>query len=348
LAGGIARGGITRRELIGGAAALAAGAGLLGFESGGAGARPACVWGITTTDVATPTATLERLIGRRYAGFRMNGALDHPVPTGKEREEYDAGLRFVYRDLDATHLVRGRKQAVRWAAIAAGDYDDVWRAAARAITADRRWSRSNPYNLSFHHEQVVDQPWQPGGPSCGTPADYRAAFGRVHRVLAGEGALASQGGKIRLCFVPHFSQFLGEQPGWSARELDPGPDVYDLLGVDVYNRRQPSGLRLGRDAAEVIGPVHEYALRAGKRFIVPELQCGDGASAQSHEDKAAWITSFCRLTKSYGEAGPGSCAALIWTNSRRSRAGDWSVDSSPEALAAHKSWALDAFFEKRV
>ena len=223
---------------------------------------------------------------------------------------------------------------MKWSQIAAGNHDAYLRAAAAAMKADSRWTSANPYHFAFRHEMCVNTPTQPAG---GTPSEYRAAFRHVRSLFEAANATVPHGGNVVFCFSPNSSMFQPTAPpGHRVTEFDPGHSFYEMVGVDIYEHY---GSSYQRSAAEWVKPA-QVCGECGPPFR--DRRARDRGAGRPSA-KAGYIADIATAVKSYGMLGPGSCAAVLWTNKIDAK-GDYRLDSSAESLAAFAATGLDQFF----
>jgi hypothetical protein len=352
---------LVRRAVLERGAALA-GAALLA-ACGSTGSRPTAAgpppwrstvhtgvfWGVQTSaardqDYAAYVTALERKLGRRFAAVRQNY-----WPSGGRSQvsrqidaAYAAGRRWTY--------VNGKPKPhapdaglMRWASVAGGAYDADFAALFRAIRDDPRWSAANPFHYSFHHEQEVRA--QGGGALAGTPAEFRAAFRQVRRLMDTAGAHVSSGGNMRLCWTPDARQLSEDGnrawPGYpyDATNCDPhsaaGGTPYDLIGCDVYRRSTER-------AAALWAPLHRWAKMRGVAFFAGEAGVAVGAGAAG--DAVAYLRELDGLLHGWGAGGgSGECVAICWT-SRVAQAGDYRLDADPAVLREYRRLAHEPLY----
>jgi hypothetical protein len=170
---------------------------------------------------------------RPFGGFRNNGWFTgDPRNAGTTwdpdvNNAYAAGRKFTYVN---DSLVPNAQDGTVWGKVASGTYDDWFKAAFAIVAADSRWTSTNPFHYSYHHEQSVTS--EGGGNLAGTPEDYVNAFHRVAYLLWQNGSWhASQGGNIVLCCIADGSQFVASGVYGSGKSSYP---------VELTNPNQPS------------------------------------------------------------------------------------------------------------
>lgn len=327
---------LTRREFLARAATVAAAtaAGPL-LRATPALAAGSCTLGVWTHSMAKLQSELRTTI----RGIRHNQAMQTSIPAERELQWVDQGHWMIYRNANAETLGPGGKQVcLSWRAIANGAHDSYFRAAAQDLLGDKRFTRTRPYLFSFHHEQIVNDAQQCGNKACGSPADYVAAYRHVRRIFDNLGATVSQGGNVRFVWTPACSQFRVPDQPYGAPNVDPGPEYYDFVGVDSYNRLQGGKLSF-KDPADMLGAAHDYATMRKKQLVIAEFGIEDGTSPADHDAKASFLLDTSSLITSWGASGAGSVHAWMFSS-----LGPDAIDSSPQALAAMKKVAALPFY----
>ena len=327
---------VTRREFLARAATVAAAtaAGPL-LRATPALAAGSCTLGVWTKNITK----LQSELGTTLRGIRHNQAMQTSIPADRELQWFDQGHWMIYRNANAETLGPGGKQVcLSWRAIANGAHDGYFRAAAQNLLGDKRFTRTRPYLFSFHHEQIVNDSVQCGNNACGSPADYVAAYRHVRRLFDNLGATVSHGGNVRFVWSPACSQFRVPNQPYGAPHVDPGPDYYDFVGVDSYNRLQ-GGHLMFKNPADMLGAVHDYAKMRGKQLVIAEFGIEDGPTLAQHNAKATFLLNTASLIQSWGSSGAGSVCAWMFSS-----LGPDSIDSSPQALAAMKKVVALPFF----
>jgi hypothetical protein len=351
---------LTRRDLVQRslvtAAGISLGAGIGAFRpmSARAASAPVCVLGaFSDAGITGGGHTIQRLasqLGHPLHGWRSNADFDKGFPGGACRDAFDFGMHWTYRDA-GTGMPRLSKDA-KWAAVAAGNYDSVIDQAARAINADKRWTASRPFHLSFNHEMSIEATGSPGNKPgagiLGTPLDYIKAFRHVRRVFDAAGATVSHGGNVLFCYVPLLSHFPGVPGGATtnrADQMDPGPDFYDLVGCDFYNKKESGRLHWTTSQVPgLIAAVSGFAERRGKHWFMGEFGVAEGRPGE----KAAFVSSwFSQIKKLCPGSGPGCCGAVLYSHIG-ALLGDqvYYMDTSASALQAFRAVAADPYFSK--
>jgi hypothetical protein len=274
-------------------------------------------WGISNNGGAVPSessrrATLESQLGK-FNSMRRNLHFGHKFPLD------DISLAqqgyMVYRNQDSVNKLTNPDTLFAFADIAKGLKDSYLKAGFAAIAASGQYSVANPYLFSYHHEQQVNESWQPRPP--GTPADFIAAVKHVRQLLDDGGYSLHLGGDIALVFNTLQSQWLNPALTWYIEKCDAGPDVVDVYGGDYYNKRnQPNStaLHYGTVAFDSIEPLIQYAKDRGRPWGLQEFSIEGGTAAQEQE-KADWLDSFTSLIDEMPAGmGPGELMGLWWTD----------------------------------
>ncbi|MBA3690581.1 MAG: hypothetical protein H0W82_04100 [Actinobacteria bacterium] len=288
---------------------------------------------------------LEFALGRRFTLQRINAAMTFDIPSRRDQNWADDGYR-IYHNANA-ETVDAMPWGGGWASIAHGSEDDYFHRVAAALRAGTRFSSTDPFDLSLHHEQGVTSGAQCGVGCNGTPEDYKAFYRHVSDLFHQEEATIDEGGPLRLVWTPTVAQFTTDG-AVQAAALDPdlGPDgssvvgsYYHLLGVDMYSRLTTGGLSIA-DPTAALAIVSTYAMARGVPFVIGEYGCQDGSAPAQHERKAEYLTTTATALKSFG-TGPGGCE--YWCYSHIGAGQNW-LDSSPESLAAFTAIGQDPWF----
>jgi hypothetical protein len=329
---------ITRRQFLArtaAAAAWAAAATTPLLRANPAWASGSCTLGVWATNLSS----LESKLGFKFCGIRYNQAMNCPIPTPRELAWVDQGRWMMYRNVNAqTRNSSGGIVCRSWKSIASGYYDNYFIHGARAIKGDSRFTAQRPYLFSFHHEQIVKSDHQCGNSACGTPDQYIAAYRHVRTLFGREGATVREGGNVRFVWTPTASQFRMADGPFGAPKVDPGPQYYDYVGVDGYNRLSHGAL-LFSDPAEMLGPAHDYAVARGKQLLIAEYGVEDGSTIPSHVAKEDFMLATAAEIKSWGTSGPGSAIGWLFSSTDGYR-----LDSSPAAIHGTREIVAMPFF----
>lgn len=299
-------------------------------------------------------ADIERLIGRKYNGFRQNADIPaNWASTSAHNTQFNNGRFLSYRALQITTGL--------WTDINAGTYDSQLTAFASSIVGFGKWSPSNPFYVAFQHEATL-----PANTGLGTGQDFINAYRYVVDFFDAAGYTAvkkdgtANGGPLVMVLV-HFERAftntleLGgtETPpaGLAHADFDPdggsspapgGTTYYSGIGIDGYNAiTSPGHLKYGTTASNLLGGVVAQAAATGKFTFFGEFACEDGTTTTDHTNKADWFDSVRAYISSLNGT-PQQTRALLTTI--KSSAENYNPDSSPQALAAYSRLALDSTF----
>jgi Bacterial Ig domain len=284
---------------------------------------------------------LESQIGKKFGGIRNNQRIFDDLPGKDEIQSFDAGRRYSVRNAATNKLVGGRKVATCWKDWANGTYDSRLAQIVTSLKADTRWSHSTPYVFAFHKEMNINGSSQP---TCGTPEEYKAAARHVYTYFYNAGILWRTGGKVLMAWVPTASAFRnGDAYKWDPDLGSNGSsivgDYYDLVGEDIYDRIDTGGHLKTTDPHWLFDPAHTYAVARGKQLIFPEFGVEEDSANDGVSEKAVVLSKVVSVLSSYGTTGPGSVAAVYYSD-----ASPYWANSSATALAAFKKMARDPFF----
>lgn len=254
---------MNRRQLI------AAGAATVGLGALG-------TWAVAAAGTGEPNATV---VGRPVLGVAAGGYYDTDA-VARFETAVDVPVRYclpIFSDvadgLSGDHLRRVSKAGftpeVTWqpgratvAAIAAGNWDDELRRAARYISGlDVR--------IRFGHE--MNGMWNA---SSTDPDNYVQAWRRTHRIFSGEGTAATWvwTPNILSDHVVPFPQFF------------PGDDFCDSIGLDGYANRNNGYRSFERLFASGFAQLQDMSARP--------LVVGETGIARGAPDRTAWIADM--------------------------------------------------------
>lgn len=204
----------------------------------------------------------------------------------------------------------GKLRGVPYREIARGDHDAYLRAFARDV---RRLGA--PLSIAFAPEMNGD--WGVFQlDRDNRPADFVAAHRRLYRLFREEGA------RVRWVWTPNIL-FPTQTAGY--RELYPGDEFVDLLGLDGYNWGTTNDWNRWFEFDRVFGP----SLRALAALSRKPVQLAEVGSAEKGGDKAAWIRTMCRSLARYPQV-----TEVVWFN--EAEKADWRIDSSPRSFEAFR------------
>jgi hypothetical protein len=324
-----------RRDFLKSTAAATAGLtleGLMGRDVASAGRSSIltarCRWGAFADPVAGQTdaqayLALENKIGRKLAVTRQYLPWDADLPGAVARWSARGG-RIPYISFKALH---SNGDPVRWASIASGSKDASIRAQAERM---RTWGH-RAY-MSFHHEPEDD-------PSCGSPAEFRAAYAHVRRIFRAHRV------KVRWVVALMASTYDGGNRGYKPWL----PPAFDLIGVDGYNRYPCIGDRAEhpwQSFHALFSSAYHAAVRTNKPMLVAEAGCVEqdacGHGSGDPLAKARWFTRMGETLKGWPRV-----QGVLYSNTTLMHRGyrmDYRVDSSSAAIAAYRKVGLQAYF----
>jgi hypothetical protein len=275
------------------------------------------------------TKSLERRLGRKLDVLQFYWRFDD---------------RFPDDDFEGWAIEHGATPMINWDGIGLqpildGEHDDWIRERARAVKALRV-----PVFLRWAWEMNGDwYPWSGSrnGADLAATEKYKRAWRRIHRLFEAEGA-----DNVAWVWSPNYASIPNERDSgpsaaWNdPRNYYPGDAYVDWVGIDAYN----IGYWLSWD--EMLrnpGLPSIYDIYAGRKPIMiaetSSQEAAEATSSPSGASKAAWIADTLRAIKS-DYAG---IKAFLWFHQKWGEY-DLRADSSPAALAALRSLALDDHF----
>ena len=304
--------GVDRREFMKRSAAV--GAAAMGLSVFGLGDLEADArarkrwWG----SLAQPTGNqepwdavrdLERKVGRRF------GTIHHRFPWNN-----DLVNKFTRWGVSTGHKpILGWNGNIGsnnlWKSIASGSQD-------RWITQQARSLRGAGWEtfITFHKEPEQE----------GNPADFRAAYDRIHRIFANVGVRKA----TWIVTLTAATYRAGEARQYLPRR-------YNLLGVDGYNR---GGCGASwKSFGETFAPARAFARGHNKKLYMVEVGCTEGGSGA----KADWIADARATIKKWPEV-----VGFSYNNERTDCS--YLVDSSTSALNSFKRMGADDTFRRGV
>jgi hypothetical protein len=259
----------------------------------------------------------EEQIGRRADIYHAYHQWSDSFPTAFEEQVSDEGRLLLLNWKGRA----GSGGPLLWVAIAAGDED-----VRIDEAADRFRSFGATFFLGFHHEpedEIRD--------GEGTAAQYAAAYRHVHDRFRDLGV-------TNVVWVWNVMGFSGHSDLYEGG-LYPGDDYVDWLAHDPYNWW---GCRDGdpwRSFEEITEWFYEWSLanHPGKPLMLAEwgLEEHDGETPS----KADWLRDALEaLTTTRTRY-----RAAVYFDTGLPQFCDWSIDSSPESLAAFAEIAADPY-----
>ena len=287
-----------------------------------------CLWGAFADPLPGQTdaqayLALESRIGRKLAVTRQYLSWDADLPGNVARWSASTG-RIPYISFKAIH---SNGDAVRWGAIASGSKDAFIHAQADRM---RRWGHQA--FLSFHHEPEDD-------PSCGSPAEFRAAFAHIRKIFAARGV------NVRWVVALMASTYDGGNGGYRQWL----PPEYAMLGVDGYNRYPCTPKRSKhpwQSFHSLFGSAYVAAEQQNKPLFIAEIGCVEqdacGYTSGDPLAKAKWFTGMGDTLRTWPKV-----KAAVYSNTNLTHDGfpmNYRVTSSTASLGAYRKVGLQAYF----
>jgi mannan endo-1,4-beta-mannosidase len=219
------------------------------------------------------------------------------------------------------------QRTYRLANILAGDFDAYMRRWARDIHAF-----GGPVMLRPMHEMNGNwYPWD-GTVNGNTPAQYVAAWRRMHDIFEQEGAT----NVTWVWSINHESVPATPENAYGA--YYPGDKYVDWVGISGFNWGTSTPDNSWQTFDHWYQPPLTYLKTLNKPVVIAEF-----ASVENGGDKAAWITdAYARIQQQYPEV-----KAVIWYEANEhasSSSQDWPVDSSAASLAAFRQAIAPQYF----
>ena len=208
--------------------------------------------------------------------------------------------------------------AYRLARIADGTYDAYMASFARGL----RDLGTTVYLRPMHEMNGTWYPWA-GGVNANTPADYVAAWRRMHGVFAAQGAT-----NVRWVWSPNNTDMSAARP---MEAFYPGSSYVDVLAVDAYNWGSTAPQFGGwQTFTQIVRDAYDRLTALGPQPVwIAEI-----GAAPEGGDKSAWIRDMWARA-----AELDRLEAIVWFNENKER--DWRADPS-DAIAAAFSPLLPA------
>jgi hypothetical protein len=260
---------------------------------------PTCLvlWG---TSAQNGVSSLERTIGRRFDVVYFFDAIDSGnLPTADERQVVDSG-QTLHINLESRQFDLPGHPAVRWSAVAAGDFDATLTSAAKGLASLRK-----PFFITFDHEADSKAKLAARGP----PAQFVAAWLHVRKVFRQAGATQAIWTWIVTGYPPNFP---------TVAKLYPGNNAVDWISWDPYDSRGCEngevGSTPGQTFAEIAKPFYDWlattGVRAGISLKKPYMISETG-SAYDPKDPRATAAFFASIPAGLREL-PRIRAVTIW------------------------------------
>ena len=277
--------------------------------------------------VPLPQPQAGEVVVRMFGAFTYGGVWRGMEPVVQLEDQLGRRLDVVhwftnwdnayYPAMVDAVTVGGRVPLISWqptdlpvTAIAAGDHDDYVRSWARGVADAPGLVYIRPFP-EMNGEWVS---WN------GDPASFRRAWRRVAGIFTAEGA-----SNVRWVFGPNVT----DEPRSEANRMEhyyPGHDVVDVLALSGYNWGETRPHIGWRTFEQIFDRAYARLTAIGPQNV----WLAEVASSEVGGDKAAWIqdmldsTAFPRLE------------AIVWFNENKET--DWRLESSPDSLAAFRSW----------
>ena len=222
-------------------------------------------------------------------------------------------------------LASGRTPVVSWQPVdpASGESSEIQRIVSGAddayLETFARAAAALPGVVWIRFAPELNGRWEPWGAGVGgnTAADLVAAWRHVHAVFAGVGAT-----NVRWFWCPNVPA-RGEA---LLRDLYPGDDQVDVVGLDGYNFGRVRPDYRWRSFAEIFGP----GLRELRRLSDRPIVLGEVATVHDRGREAAWIRGFLHVLD-----GSPAVRGFVWFDI--SKRLNTRIDVTPQSVAAFRS-----------
>jgi hypothetical protein len=225
----------------------------------------------------------------------------------------------------------GRSSMISWGGtysseINAGDHDAWMQARADAVRA-------------FGSDVLIRYFWEvdadPTAPKAGSPADFIAAWRRIHGIFESRGAT-----NVQWVFCPTAWSFATGE----AQSYYPGDGYVDWICADGYNWAPQRPNTNWTSFQQIFAPFYNWASTKAKPLMVGET----GTEERNPGEKAAWFNGArSTLKNTYPKI-----KAFMYFNSIASAwfggEYEWIVNSSTSSYNAYKDMAADPFFNTRT
>jgi mannan endo-1,4-beta-mannosidase len=258
---------------------------------------------------------------RDYLGVALSGAPQDMSRVDKWADRVSArpNIITIYQSFDDPYAAAeirkifryGALPIVRWepfrqsmASIAKGDEDAYITEFAKEIR------RVNiPIALTIAHE--MNGHWYPWGTTKTKPADFVAAWKRIHQLFQ-----AADATNVIWTWTPNV---VNPVPSVKLQPLYPGDSFVDWVGIDGYFTR-----RSEKTFAELFGPTMQQVRTFTKKpFLIVETGSEPGTMRTKAVNE---LFTACANGK--------DILGFVYFNQKGS--GDWSLDGDPSALAAYR------------
>ncbi|MBA2579193.1 MAG: hypothetical protein H0V05_21560 [Euzebyaceae bacterium] len=222
------------------------------------------------------------------------------------------------------HLDNGRTPVISWARgdtvrINTGEFDAMIRARADGVKA-----LGQPVFIRWFQE--MDGNWT--AKEAHTPADFIAAWRRIHRIFEQRGATNAV-----WAWCPNAHNFAtGESQRWY-----PGDDQVDWICADGYNWAPGRARDDWRTTFEIFEAFHAFGVSRNKPMMVGET----GVQERRTGEKAEWFRQVAPMLR---DQLPG-IAAWIYFDSNKLY--DWRSRSTSASATAFRELANDPYMNTR-
>jgi hypothetical protein len=261
---------------------------------------PTCrvLWG--TSAQGGSVSEVEDTIGRKFDVIYFFDSVDSgDLPSDEERQVVDNG-QTLHINLEARQFAKPGRPAVRWSAVAAGDFDDTLTSAAKGLAA-----LDKPFFITFDHE--ADNKSKIA--ARGTPAQFVAAWRHVRDVFRRAGATQAIWTWVVTGYPPNYPTVL---------KLYPGNDAVDWISWDPYDSRGCQNGDVGSDPpqtfAEIARPFYDWLATTGAKSGISldkPYMISETGSAYDPRDPQATAAFFASIPKGL-RALPRIRAVTLW------------------------------------
>jgi endoglucanase len=229
---------------------------------------------------------------------------------------------------EAWDLANGRIPMLTWGkpdvlTITSGSQDTWIRAQAQRLA-----QLPGPFFFRFWAEMDADST----ASRVHSPADFIAAWRRVHDIFVQEGATNAV-----WVWCPTAWKFVTGGP--YPPVFYPGDAYVDWVAADGYNWAPNKPGAAWRSFVQIFQPFYDWAVTSGKPIMIAET----GVLERNPGDKAAWLTAAGDALKS----SFSMVQALVYFNTQLVHSGityDWRVGSSASSMAAYRAIGADPYF----
>jgi hypothetical protein len=253
---------------------------------------------------------------------------DSPFPAS-----YDTWLRDTNHTLIlSVKSHRSNGSTIKWADIAAAQPGSTLYTQIQGW-ADKLQAYGVPMYFAFNHE-----PESGASSDMGTPAEYIAAWRKIHDVFVADGVT-----NVKFIWImTAYSYAVGPSARNYAPKYFPGDAYVDAMGIDAYNwyTCRTGVTNAWKSLEQIIKPFKDFgALHPDKELWLTEWASTEdpavpGRKAQWYQDAQALFKrpdyAQFKGISSFDTKGQGAC--------------NWYTDSSSSAQAAFTAMATDPFY----